>query len=171
MFETVLQQDQEILLKIFNKRDFSRHKNLIQSKKFVFKLQNEKESVKKTLLDQNQVKYQYNHIAGGHQFCDKKLLYYNLKKYCELVNLNVFDYMPVTFHIKNSMNIHIDASYIEFARFYKNRQQGKRLKPEMLQDKSLKNIYIIKPGEETNRGRGICLESELEQIQFLLKRT
>lgn len=42
---------------------------------------------------------------------------------------------------------------------------------ESLQDRSKRNIYIIKPGEETNRGRGIQLESDLEQIQQLLSRT
>ena len=118
-FETVLEQDSDLLLRIFNKRDLTKHKNLIKSKNFAAKLQHDKEGIKKTLiLDPNQAKFQYNHIIGGHQFCDKKLLFYNLKRYCEQVQLNVFDYMPVTFHVKNTLNIHIDPSYKDFKSFY-----------------------------------------------------
>lgn len=32
----------------------------------------------------------------------------------------------------------------------------------------LNNVYIIKPGEETNRGTGIIVESDLNQIKIVL---
>ena len=34
---------------------------------------------------------------------NKKALFYNIKNYCDNNNKNVFDYMPLTFHIKNGV--------------------------------------------------------------------
>ena len=36
--------------------------------------------------------------------------------------------------------------------------------------KGPKNIYIVKPGELTNRGHGITVESELKDIEAILNR-
>ena len=38
-------------------------------------------------------------------------------------------------------------------------------KKEIKNNDDLKNIYIIKPGEDTNRGYGIKVESNLDNIK------
>ena len=43
----------------------------------------------------------YNHLEDNFHLSNKKALYYNMKYYCEAINENVFDYIPVTFHIQN----------------------------------------------------------------------
>lgn len=41
----------------------------------------------------------YNKIAGNHNLSNKKEFYVNLEKYCNEKNKDVFDYVPITFHI------------------------------------------------------------------------
>lgn len=41
----------------------------------------------------------HNHLTGNGSLGNKKSLYQNLKKYCEQSNLNIFDLVPLTFHI------------------------------------------------------------------------
>ena len=41
----------------------------------------------------------YNHLEDNFHLSNKKALFYNMKYYCEASNENVFDYIPVTFHI------------------------------------------------------------------------
>ena len=45
-----------------------------------------------------------------------------------------------------------------------SQDQEKRKKPSS-------NIYIIKPGEVTNRGHGISVESELKDIEEIVGKT
>jgi hypothetical protein len=42
--------------------------------------------------------------------------------------------------------------------------------PENKKITQQKNIYIIKPGENTNRGTGITIESELCDIERILQK-
>jgi len=56
---------------------------------------------------------QYNFYLGN-----KKALFYNLKEYYNLIGKNVFDYVPLTFHIRKGMK---DPEYNRFVDFYKKR--------------------------------------------------
>lgn len=40
-----------------------------------------------------------NHLENNFHLGNKKALFYNLRLYCENTNLNVFDIVPITFHI------------------------------------------------------------------------
>jgi hypothetical protein len=42
--------------------------------------------------------------------------------------------------------------------------------PENERKKIARNIFIVKPGEMTNRGFGITVESELKDIEAILNR-
>lgn len=45
-------------------------------------------------------------------------MFYNLKQYYELIHDNVFNYLPLTFHIKNGTN---DIQYKRFQMYYNKR--------------------------------------------------
>lgn len=69
----------------------------------------------------------------------------------------VFDTLPLTFHIKTGLT---DPSFSNFEQYY---QKFTGL-PNAVQ----KNIWILKPGENTNRGTGIKVESDLGKIKQLV---
>jgi hypothetical protein len=52
-----------------------------------------------------------NHLEYHIHLSNKKALYYNMKTYYESLDLNPFDYIPLTFHIKDG----VDSE--EFAKF------------------------------------------------------
>lgn len=83
-----------------------------------------------------------------------------MRAYYEAQNQNVFDSLPVTYHIKSPDS----AEYKQFIESYQNRQtlmQGL----DGDENKKIRNIWIIKPGEITNRGNGIKVSEDLGEIQ------
>lgn len=76
-----------------------------------------------------------------------------MREYYSARGEQVFDYLPLTFHIKNGLE---DDQYLHFLQHYyaiaKENKVGKGQYPH--------NAWIVKPGENTNRGNGIivCLE-------------
>ena len=46
---------------------------------------------------------------------NKKALLLNMKNYCEAYNEDVFDGLPVTFHIKNGLS---DPEFLRFKAYY-----------------------------------------------------
>jgi tubulin polyglutamylase TTLL1/tubulin monoglycylase TTLL3/8 len=97
----------------------------------------------------------YNKIAGNHNLSNKKELFVNLDKYCQENNRQVFDYVPVTFHITSLA----DGKFKDFENYFR----ANALKTN--------NIWILKPGENTNRGTGISMCTSLEQIAKEISKT
>jgi hypothetical protein len=46
----------------------------------------------------------HNHLECNYFIGNKKALFYNLRQYYTLLNKNVFDYLPLTFHIKKGVD-------------------------------------------------------------------
>lgn len=97
----------------------------------------------------------HNKIEGNSCLVNKKSLLSNMSEYYKGMSKNVFEYLPLTFHI---------TSYEDFTAF-KRETQGDE-------------IWILKPGENSNRGKGIKLyksidemERELEQNPYSHSRT
>lgn len=86
----------------------------------------------------------YNKIEDNFHVSNKKALYLNMKNYYEALNEDVFDYLPLTFHLKEGLK---DPEFLKFKTKYQELQE--------LQKKNSKNIWIIKPGENSNQGHGI----------------
>jgi hypothetical protein len=83
-----------------------------------------------------------------------------MRKYYELSNLNVFEFLPLTFHISKGVD---DPEYAKFLKYYTQIQESKG------ENKGVKNIWIVKPGEFTNRGTGITVCSSLDDVRLRLR--
>lgn len=58
----------------------------------------------------------HNHLEFNHFIGNKKALFYNLRAYYKLINKNVFEIIPLTFHIKNNPK---DIQYQQFMSEFK----------------------------------------------------
>jgi tubulin---tyrosine ligase len=46
----------------------------------------------------------HNHLEFNHFIGNKKALFYNLKQYYDLLHKDVFEIIPLTYHIKEGMS-------------------------------------------------------------------
>ena len=97
----------------------------------------------------------HNRLEHNFNLADKKFLYINMKKFYSAIGENVFDYLPITFHLQHGED---DSSFYEFIKTF-----------ESFKAKKMHNLWILKPGENCNRGNGICVCNTLEQIRQELK--
>ena len=167
----------DLVRKLFSSNDA----NYIISNNSQFKiLKNLEEIMKKTKIDIRTVNSHFgikmhNHLENHFHLSNKKALYYNMKFYFDAINDNVFDYLPLTFHIQEGLE---DKEYNKFFEYFQNRNQEiqtqeLKIQNENLNEKKVKrirNIWIIKPGEITNRGIGIRVCSDLKEIQEILSK-
>ena len=117
-----------------------------------------------------------NHLESNFHLANKKALLWNMKSYYEATKENVFDNLPLTFHVRNGFE---DKEYQKFLEYYNNREQEIQEQEKMLAEnkeakknvKKLRNLWIVKPGENTNRGVGIHVCNELSQINELVATT
>jgi len=97
----------------------------------------------------------HNHVEGNEHLGDKKAIFYNMKKYYESINKDPFEVLPLTFHIKEGKD---DKEYQKFLEAYKE-----------LESKG-ESIWIIKPGENSNRGKGISIIRSLSEVEKLISK-
>lgn len=84
----------------------------------------------------------YNKLEDNYHLANKKALFTNVHSYYSSLGLNPFEAaIPLTFHIKSSS----DPEYKRFEATFRKYEA----------EKSNLNIWIIKPGENSNRGSGI----------------
>lgn len=69
--------------------------------------------------------------------------------------------LPMTFHITKGID---DSQYLKFLQYYEDLEEEKKNNK-----KGIKNIWIVKPGENTNRGNGITVCYSLDDIKLRLK--
>lgn len=84
-----------------------------------------------------------------------------MKSYYEAIEEDPFLSIPVTFHVKLGLQ---DPEYRTFKKYYQDfHEKQKELK---VKDP---NIWIIKPGENTNRGIGIQVATDYENLEELVR--
>jgi tubulin polyglutamylase TTLL1 len=93
----------------------------------------------------------HNKLEYNYKISNKKELYLCLKNYYLAIGTNVFNVIPETFHIKNGED---DPEFSVFSQRFSDYTQ---------------KIWIIKPGENTNRGNGIVICDSLEKIKSEIK--
>ena len=123
-------------------------------------LKNRSKSSQSKIYDQTL----YNHMECNYHLSNKKALYYNMKAFCEWKGEDVFDYLPQTFHIKEGLR---DSEFIRFEKYYNQLQ--KQIDSEE-SEVTIDNTWIVKPGENTNRGSGIQFWKELHQIKDIVSK-
>jgi hypothetical protein len=91
---------------------------------------------------------------------NKKALLKTMSIYYKKQNDFVFNYLPYTFHIEKGFE---DENYGRFLRYFHQRSKENKL------DGSEENVWIVKPGEFSNRGNGIRVCKTLEEIKAILR--
>ena len=97
----------------------------------------------------------YNRLEGNSELANKKRLFYNMVNYYRSQNKDPFKYIPLTFHITDGIT---DINFLKFIAKYQE------ILAQMKNDSFLNNCWVIKPGESTNRGTGITVSNELNEI-------
>ena len=100
----------------------------------------------------------HNKIEFNQHLSNKKGLFRNLKVYYDAVGKNIFDYVPLTFHLIKGKD---DPEFERLVEEYNNIEKDKA-------KTRLQNLWIVKPGENTNRGQGIALATTIPEIKNLV---
>eukprot|EP00347_Sterkiella_histriomuscorum_P022313 403330922 len=98
----------------------------------------------------------YNKIHNNHNLSDKKHLFHNMKEYYLAKNIDPFKILPLTYVIENGLN---DVEFDKFEQQFH----------VFAQQEGVENIWIIKPGEDTNRGSGIIVSKDFSEIKQLVR--
>ena len=88
-----------------------------------------------------------------------------MKKLYEATKEDPFIYIPLTFHVQK----HGDEEWMNFLEAFKERGEELKGKESKIKKKKEKNLWIVKPGENSNQGNGIQVFDNLEEIADLVK--
>mmetsp|Transcript_22078 Transcript_22078/g.34235 ORF Transcript_22078/g.34235 Transcript_22078/m.34235 type:complete len:238 (-) Transcript_22078:853-1566(-) len=94
----------------------------------------------------------YSKMENNYHLSNKKAIYYNMKVYYEAIGKEYFQTLPLTYHIKEGLN---DPQFIKFEQLFHDAQDPTKDTVLNKVPKFGKGLWIIKPGENTNRGCGI----------------
>ena len=110
----------------------------------------------------------YSKMENNYHLSNKKAIFYNMKVYYEAIGKEYHHYLPLTFHIKEGLN---DPQFLKFEQLYHDAQEAN--KPTILDQfpKFGKTLWIVKPGENTNRGCGIQVSRDIDHIKSLVQNT
>eukprot|EP01022_Parablepharisma_sp_SALTPOND_P013194 TRINITY_DN1741_c0_g3_i1.p1 TRINITY_DN1741_c0_g3~~TRINITY_DN1741_c0_g3_i1.p1 ORF type:complete len:989 (-),score=89.28 TRINITY_DN1741_c0_g3_i1:6849-9815(-) len=117
-----------------------------------------------------------NHLENHYHLSNKKAMFFNMNQYYLAMKKDPFDTLPLTFHIRSGVE---DVEFQKFSVYYQNlenvlkahlaEKNEKHGEGGVAADKGKpvveKNIWIIKPGENSNRGYGIQVLREFEEIK------
>eukprot|EP01022_Parablepharisma_sp_SALTPOND_P024489 TRINITY_DN542_c0_g1_i1.p1 TRINITY_DN542_c0_g1~~TRINITY_DN542_c0_g1_i1.p1 ORF type:complete len:1002 (+),score=71.85 TRINITY_DN542_c0_g1_i1:11821-14826(+) len=101
-----------------------------------------------------------NHLERHYHLSNKKAMFVNMVNYYRTMKQNPFDTLPLTFHIQNGV---ADPEFDKFAEHFHLLET--EVKNNKEKGKGTKNVWIVKPGEYSNRGHGIQVLSDFEDIR------
>ena len=61
----------------------------------------------------------HNHLENNFYLGNKKAMFHNMRQYYSLMHSNVYEYLPLTFHIKKGIK---DIEYKKFVSYYEKRK-------------------------------------------------
>lgn len=83
-----------------------------------------------------------NHLINNYVIGNKKALFHTMINFYTSIGEDVFNYLPLTFHIKNGLE---DQSYFQFLKYYYKRAKEIKVSNEGSKKKD-HNAWIVKPG-------------------------
>jgi tubulin--tyrosine ligase len=92
----------------------------------------------------------YNKLHRNLHLTTKKRLFLNLNLYCQAHSKDVFEIVPLTFCIKGIS----DPEFAAFEASYRSKAAAHEA-----------NVWIVKPGEFTNRGKGIKVFEDFSDVK------
>ncbi|CDW81168.1 tubulin-tyrosine ligase family protein [Stylonychia lemnae] len=98
----------------------------------------------------------YNKMQSNHNLSDKKHLFQNMREYYQQIGIDPFKILPLTYVIENGLNDVEFDKFEEKFKFFASKQ-------------GFENVWIIKPGEDTNRGCGIIVSKDFNEIRQLVR--
>jgi hypothetical protein len=108
----------------------------------------------------------HNHFEFNWNITNKKALYYNLKRFYLATKQDPFEFIPLTYHVQTEGDTEwqrFEEHFLEKEALILQKTEGKAKK------KREKNLWIIKPGENSNQGCGIQVAESLEEIKEIIK--
>jgi hypothetical protein len=117
--------------------------------------------IRTVLRTPNEIKEQrlQNHLINNYVIGNKKALLKTMALYYKKNHDFVFNHLPYTFHIQKGLE---DENYFRFLRFYQ--QRGREARARGTDD----NVWIVKPGEFSNRGQGIRVCKTLDEVKSII---
>ena len=102
-----------------------------------------------------------NHMENHFYISNKKALYTYMSQYYHAMKVDPYDTLPFTFLISSGIE---DIEFQKFASYFNDLE---KLIPKESEDKKskIKNVWIIKPGENSNRGNGIEVCKDFSEIK------
>lgn len=94
-------------------------------------------------INENKV---YNKIEDNFHMNNKKALYLNMKNYYEALDQDVFDNLPLTFHVKNGLD---DPEFHRFKAYYQKCEEEIKQKKQAQKQKRKDDRDKVKEKEET----------------------
>lgn len=87
----------------------------------------------------------HNHFQNNYVIGNKKALFSLMSQYYTGIGVDVFNHLPLTFHIKNGLE---DDEYLKFLQyFYSISKEIKKMEEKELNGYIYKhNAWIVKPG-------------------------
>ncbi len=114
----------------------------------------------------------HNHLESNYHLHNKKALFYNMMKFYQTEGVEPA--IPVTFHVQNGLR---DKEFLRFKEYYLSQEQEQQQQQQAMSQScdsatSSSGYYevdahywIVKPGEFTNRGRGIEVCANMEEVR------
>ena len=99
-----------------------------------------------------------NKLECNFQYGHKSAMILNLRHYCRRAGVNLNELVPVTFYL-NSL---ASSEFLEFKKFC----EARRLRGDSEPDR---NLWLVKPAENTFGGKGIRMADSFEGVETILK--
>lgn len=109
----------------------------------------------------------YGKQENNYHLSNKKAIYYNMRVYFDALGIEYHTQLPLTFHIKEGLG---DPQFLKFEQIFDEAKAGRATLLDQ-HPKFGKHLWIVKPGENTNRGCGITVCKDLDQIKNLVQNT
>ena len=115
----------------------------------------------------------YNKLEGTHNISDKKHLFLNMVSYYENLEDDILDSIPLTFLVYNGSD---DESFTKFLASTKQdfindiqKSTTSETSNSYYSDENQPKYWIIKPGENSNRGNGIQLWANVDDLKSYMR--